>query len=59
MYFQRAMRRYCIYKTRTRSYKDLMRIKIVIQIKMGGTLSQGNMTKSGKKYKGLKNIENG
>jgi len=36
-----------------------MRIKIVIQIKMGGTLSQGNMTKSGKKYKGLKNIENG
>ena len=37
-----------------------MRIKIIIQIKMGGTLSQGNMTKSGKKkYKGLKNIENG
>ena len=49
VYFQRAMRRYRIYETRTRSYKDLMRIKIVVQIKMGGTLSQGNMTKSRKK----------
>ena len=28
-----------------------MRIKIVVQIKMGGTLSQGNMTKSRKKLK--------
>ena len=37
-----------------------MRIKIVVQIKMGGTLSQGNMTKSRKKiYKGLEIIENG
>lgn len=33
-----------------------MRIKIVVQIKMGGTLSQGNMTKSRKKKKGGRKI---
>ena len=37
-----------------------MRIKIIIQIKMGGTLSQGNMTKSGKKnIKGWKTLRMG